>query len=110
MLTVTVALVYGWAAPVIGLRPAGWLAVIGWTAWLARHQPAQLDRSAGMRRLTAKVQRHAQALAKTTAPAAPRPACPPPAARPDRPGSTQDRGSTTAPTGTPSRSPGRDSR
>jgi hypothetical protein len=46
-------------------QPAG-SRVIGWTAWLARRKPTQLDQSAAMRRLTAKVERHTQALAKAT--------------------------------------------
>jgi hypothetical protein len=52
-----------WAAGKVGLRPAVWLAVIGWVAWAVRHYRAVLAQHAAVRRLTTALQQHTDALA-----------------------------------------------
>jgi hypothetical protein len=52
-----------WAAGQVGLRPAVWLAVIAWTAGVMRHHRAAIRQHAAVRRLTAALQHHANALA-----------------------------------------------
>jgi hypothetical protein len=52
-----------WAAGKVGLRPAVWLAVIGWVAWAVRHHRAVLAQHAAVRRLTTGLQQHTDALA-----------------------------------------------
>ena len=52
-----------WAAGKVGLRPAVWLAVIGWAAWAVRHHRAVLAQHAAVRRLTTALQQHTGALA-----------------------------------------------
>jgi hypothetical protein len=52
-----------WAAGMVGLRPALWLAVIGWAAWAVRHHRAAIAQHAVVRRLTAALQQHTHALA-----------------------------------------------
>jgi hypothetical protein len=53
----------GWAATQVGIRPAVWLAVIGWAAWAGRHHRAAIAQHATVRKLNRAVQRHADALA-----------------------------------------------
>ena len=48
----------GWAATQVGIRPAVWLAVIGWAAWALRHHRAMLAQHAAVRRLTTALQQH----------------------------------------------------
>ncbi len=55
-----------WAARHVGVRPAAWLAVIGWAAWATRHHRAAIRRHAAVRRLTAALERHTGALAVAT--------------------------------------------
>jgi hypothetical protein len=62
-----------WAAVQVGLRPAVWLAVIGWAAWLIRHHRAAIRQHAAVRRLTAALQ-HTDALATAGKARLPRPA------------------------------------
>jgi hypothetical protein len=52
-----------WAAAQIGLRPAVWLAVIGWAAWAVRHHRPAIAQHAAVRRLTAALTQHTDALA-----------------------------------------------
>jgi hypothetical protein len=53
-----------WAAGKVGLRPAVWLAVIGWVAWAVRHHRAVLAQHAAVRRLTTALQQHTDALTR----------------------------------------------
>jgi hypothetical protein len=55
-----------WAATRVGLRPAVWLAVIGWAAWAGRHHRAAIAQHAAVRRLTAALEQHTGALAAAT--------------------------------------------
>ncbi len=55
-----------WAARQVGLRPAAWLAVIGWAAWATRHHRAAIRRHAAVRKLTAALDRQASVLAAAT--------------------------------------------
>jgi hypothetical protein len=52
-----------WAAAQVGLRPAVWLAVIGWAAWAGRHHRAAIAQHAAVRRLNRAVRHHTDALA-----------------------------------------------
>jgi hypothetical protein len=52
-----------WAAARVGFRPAVWLVVIGWAAWAVRHHRAAVRQHAAVRKLTAILQRHTDALA-----------------------------------------------
>jgi len=52
-----------WAAGKVGLRPSLWLAVISWAAWAVRHHQAVIAQHTAVRRLTATLQRHTDALA-----------------------------------------------
>jgi hypothetical protein len=52
-----------WAAAQVGLQPAVRLAVIGWAAWAVRHHQASIAQHAAVRRLTAALQQHTDALA-----------------------------------------------
>jgi hypothetical protein len=52
-----------WAAGKVGLRPAVWLAVIGWVAWAVRHHQTAIAQHAAVRRLTTALQQHTDALA-----------------------------------------------
>jgi hypothetical protein len=52
-----------WAAARVGLRPAVWLAVIGWGAWAVRHHRAAIAQHAAVRRLTTALTQHTDALA-----------------------------------------------
>jgi hypothetical protein len=63
-----------WAAGVVGLRPAVWLAVIGWAAWAVRHHRAAIRQHAAIRRLTAALAQHTDALATAGKARLPRPA------------------------------------
>jgi len=63
-----------WAAGKVGLRPAVWLAVIGWTAWAVRHHRTVIGQHAAVRRLTATPQQHTDALATAGKARLPRPA------------------------------------
>jgi hypothetical protein len=73
-----------WAAATVGLGPAVWLAVIGWAAWAMRHHRAAIAQHAAVRRLTATLQRHTDALtaAASTRPAQPLPTPAKPTTRP----------------------------
>jgi hypothetical protein len=55
-----------WAARHVGVRPAVWLAVIGWAAWATRHHRAAIRQHAAVRRLTAALEQHTGALAAAT--------------------------------------------
>jgi hypothetical protein len=55
-----------WAARQIGLRPAAWLAVIGWAAWATRHHRASIRQHVAVRRLIAALERQASTLAVAT--------------------------------------------
>jgi hypothetical protein len=59
----TTAMGVWWAAGKVGLRPAVWLAVIGWVAWTVRHHQAAIAQHAAVRRLTTALQQHTDALA-----------------------------------------------
>jgi hypothetical protein len=63
-----------WAAGKVGLRPAVWLAAIGWAAWVIRHHRVAIRHHAAVRRLTAALQQHTDALATAGKPRLPRPA------------------------------------
>jgi hypothetical protein len=63
-----------WAAGKVGLRPAVWLAVIGWAAWAVRHHRAAIRQHAAVRRLTAALAQHTDALATAGKARLPRPA------------------------------------
>jgi hypothetical protein len=52
-----------WAAGKVGVRPAVWLAVIGWAAWAVHHHRAVLAQHAAVRRVTTALQQHTDALA-----------------------------------------------
>lgn len=55
-----------WAAGHVGVRPAVWLAVIGWAAWATRHHRAAIRQHAAVRRLTTTLEQHTGALAAAT--------------------------------------------
>ena len=65
-----------WAAAQVGLRPAVWLAVIGWAAWTVRHHQAAITQHAAVRRLTAALHQHTDALAAASKARLARPAAP----------------------------------
>jgi hypothetical protein len=55
---VTASLLFiGWAAPIVGLRPAGWLVVIWWLHRLTRHKRAALYRHELLRRAERALER-----------------------------------------------------
>jgi hypothetical protein len=62
-----------WAAGEVGLRPAVWLAVIGWAAWAVRHHRTAIRQHAAVRRLTATLQQHTDILATAGKARLPRP-------------------------------------
>ncbi len=62
-----------WAARHVGVRPAAWLAVIGWAAWATRHHRAAIRQHAAVRRLTTALEQHTGALAAATRPLQTRP-------------------------------------
>jgi hypothetical protein len=70
-----------WAAARVGLRPAVWLAVIGWAAWMMRHHQAAIAQHAAVRRLTTALTQHTDALAAAGKARLPRPAAPPAGSR-----------------------------
>jgi hypothetical protein len=55
-----------WAARQVGLRPAAWLAVIGWAAWATRHHRTAIRQHAAVRKLTTALERQAGALTAAT--------------------------------------------
>ncbi len=55
-----------WAARHVGVRPAAWLAVIGWAAWATRHHRTAIRQHAAVRRLTTALEQHTGALAAAT--------------------------------------------
>jgi hypothetical protein len=67
LVRVTATVVFlGWAEPIVGLRPAGWLAVIWWVHRLTRHKRAELYRHELVRRAEHALERQVRALAAAT--------------------------------------------
>jgi hypothetical protein len=54
-----------WAVPIVGLRPAGWLAAIAWVHRLTRHKRAAMYRHEITRRAERAMEQQTRALAKS---------------------------------------------